>query len=32
MEKSIHEKQVCGFRYKRESLELFRLDRFLCKI
>lgn len=32
MEKFIHEKQACGYRYKRESHELLRLDRFLCKI
>jgi integrase/recombinase XerD len=32
MEKFIHEKQACGYRYQRESHELLRLDRFLCKI
>lgn len=32
MEKFIHEKQACGYRYTRESHELLRLDRFLCKI
>jgi len=32
MEKFIHEKQACGYRYKRERHELLRLDRFLCKI
>lgn len=32
MEKFIHEKQAYGYRYKRESQELLRLDRFLCKI
>lgn len=32
MEKFIHEKQAYGYRYIRESHELLRLDRFLCKI
>ena len=32
MEKFIHEKQAYGYRYTRESQELLRLDRFLCKI
>lgn len=32
MEKFIHEKQAYGYRYIRESHELIRLDRFLCKI
>ena len=32
MEKFIHEKQAYGYRYTRESHELLRLDRFLCKI
>jgi integrase/recombinase XerD len=32
MEKFIHEKQACGYRYTRESHELLRLDRYLCKI
>jgi hypothetical protein len=32
MVKFIQEKQACGYRYKRESQELLRLDRFLCKI
>ena len=32
MEKFIREKQAYGYRYTRESHELLRLDRFLCKI
>jgi len=28
----IREKQACGYRYQRETHELFRLDRFLCEI
>jgi integrase len=32
MEKFIREKRACGYRYQRESHELLRLDRFLCKI
>lgn len=32
MEKFIHEKQAYGYSYTRESHELLRLDRFLCKI
>ena len=32
MKKFIREKQACGYRYKRESQELLRLDRFLCKL
>ena len=32
MEKFIHEKQAYGYSYTRESYELLRLDRFLCKI
>ena len=32
MKNFIHEKQACGYRYQRESHELFRLDRFLCEI
>ena len=32
MEKFIREKQACGCRYQRESHELLRLDRFLCRI
>jgi len=32
MEKFIYEKQAYGYRYIRESHELLRLDRFLCKI
>jgi len=32
MKNFIHEKQAYGYRYTRESHELLRLDRFLCKI
>jgi len=32
MGKFIQEKQTYGYRYKRESQELLRLDRFLCKL
>ena len=32
MENFTREKQACGYQYQRESHELFRLDRFLCKI
>ena len=32
MKKFIHEKQAYGYRYIRETHELLRLDRFLCRI
>jgi integrase/recombinase XerD len=32
MKNFIHEKQACGYRYQKESHELFRLDRFLCEM
>lgn len=32
IENFIREKRACGYRYQRESHELFRLDRFLCQI
>jgi len=31
MTEFLREKQTCGYRYQRESYELLRLDRFLCR-